>query len=819
MVLPLSVEEIAESTDRIWNHLESPGSRTTVTGPGSLGDRPVSDLRDQDDSSQDDLRDELRKLWLAAQLSSGSEIKIKALARRLHMSASSVYAYFDGTTLPSPIVLDKILHELGASSADKRRIANLREAADRKRRTQRKRTAVSAKAVEIASPCQLPPDVRGFTGRTAELVRLDALLTSRDHFAAPTVALLSGTAGVGKTALVVHWAHRRRDEFPDGLLYVDLRGFDPEQPREPGQVLANFLRGLGVARSEIPTDLAEQSSLFRALLDQRKVLVLLDNAASDEQVRPLLPNSPHSLMIVTSRNSLNGLVARHGAYPIRIHRLPVPEAISLLRFLIGNDRVHADEDGAAELVEGCARLPLAIRIGAELATTRRRSALAQLAEELRRYHLDLFSAGGDERTAIRTVFSWSYLHLRADRARAFRLLGLHPGQDLHVYTCAALMDLDLFEARLRIDDLVRANLIEEAGNDRYRMHDLLRAYAREEADRHDPAEVHEAMLRLFDHYLDVGASAMALIAPHDMISRAAARPSASTLPLENADHAMDWLDAERRNMLTIAEVAANGDWPLLANQVSALLCRYLATRAHYGDALTLHRLALEVARNHGRKDLEGWELLRIGVIHIRLGRFAEARDHLANALTIAEVGDDLVLECRTLRHLGQVRLHLGDIEQAHELLSRALLQARTLDDPYTGGHVLSSLGVAYDQKARYDEARTCHREAFMLAGSLNDHDLEGYVFVNLGLHHARVDLAEAEEHYERAVVIARKAGNPGLEANALLELGIVLAARGRMSSARDALTNSLALAADIGARHTEKRVHDTLKGLSEGSSE
>jgi tetratricopeptide (TPR) repeat protein len=777
----------------------------------------VSDGRDQDGSAQGDLGDELRKLWLAAQLSAGAEIKVTALARRLHMSPSSVYAYLDGTTLPSPVVLDNILHELCASPADMRRLADLRERV-RKRRGQRKRGPSRAKPMEIASPCQLPPDVRGFTGRTAELVRLDALVTSRDHFSAPSIALLSGTAGVGKTALAVHWAHRRRAEFPGGMLHADLRGFDPEEPRDPSQVLGNFLRVLGVPRGDIPTDLTERTSLFRALIDGRKVLVLLDNAASDEQVRPLLPNSPSTFMIVTSRNSLDGLVARHGARPIRVNRLPVDDAVSLLRYLIGFDRVGADEDGAVELVEGCARLPLAIRIGAELATTRRRSGLAQLAKELNRYHLDLFNAGGDERTAIRTVFSWSYLHLRADRAQAFRLLGLHPGQDVDVHTCAALMDVDLRTAQLRVDDLVRSNLIEGAGFDRYRMHDLLRAYAREEADRHDRAEVHEAMLRLFDHYLHTGALAIALIAPHDIVSRAAVQLSASALPLENADHAMDWLDAERRNLLTLADVAARGDWPLLANQVSALLYRYLAVRAHYGDALLLHRLALDVARNHGRKDLEGWELLRIGVVHMRLGQFAEAQDHLANALTIAESGDDAVLACRTQRHLGQIHLHTGDVDQADQLLSQALVTAHSLGDLYTGGHAFSSLGVAYDRTGRRDEAATCHHEASALAASLDDHDLSGAVLINLGLHHARDNPAEAEEHYKRAMVIARKEGNPCLEASALLELGVVLAKRDSPQSARDALTNAMALAAGIGARHLEQRAHEELERLPEDCS-
>lgn len=759
----------------------------------------------------DDLAAELRKILQAASRSSGAPIKVSAVAKRLHLSTSSLYAYLDGTTLPSPIVLDKVLRELGAGPADMRRLADLREAVENQRRVRRKRGANRAKTgLDISSPWQLPPDVRGFTGRFPELVQLDALLTARDHFSAPTVVLLSGTAGVGKTALAVRWAHRRRAEFPHGLLYVDLRGFDPEQPREPGQVLGNFLRALGVARGDVPADLVERATLFRALLDRRKVLVLLDNAASDEQVRPLLPNSPQSFVIVTSRNSLNGLIARHGAHHVRVPHLTLADGVSLLRVLIGDNRVYNDETGAAELVERCALLPLAIRIGAELAMTRRRSGLTQLADELHRYHLDLFSAGGDERTAIRTVFSWSYLHLRADRARAFRLLGLHPGHDFDRYTGAALMDIDLLEARLRIDDLVRANLIEEAGDARYRMHDLLRAYAREEADRCDPAEVQQAMDRLFGHYLRTAASAVAVMAPHDMVSRSAIDPPSTPLPLDSAEDAMDWLDAERRNLLTMAEVAADSGWPLLANQVSALLYRHLANRAHYCDAMRLHTLALKIARNHGSRDLEGWELLRIGVIHLRQGHLTDARDHLTNALDIAEASPDPVLEYRVSRHLGQTYLQMGRTGEAFDAFSRALPLAREFDDPYVWGHVRSGLGAVHDHLGEYDEALAHHYEAFMVANRFGDHELRGQVLINLGLHYSRVDLAKAELCHRNAVAIARKAGNPGLEACAQLELGLVMAAFDRRETAHAALTSALTLAIGIGDRHVEKRARRAL---------
>ncbi len=813
MVLTLSVEKITESIDRIWNHLESPGRRNTAAGPGSLGDRPVSEDGDNAAAPASDLGEELRKLWRTAELAAGVPIKVGTAAKRLHLSASSLYAYLDGATLPSAVVLDKILHELRASDADLRRMADLREAVANSRRTKRKR---AAKSVEAAvSPWQLPPDVRGFTGRAMQLARLDALLTAREQCSAATIALVSGTPGVGKTALVVHWAYQVRDRFPDGLLYVDLRGFDPEQPREPAQVLGTFLRSLGVARDQVPSDMAERTALFRARLDRRKILVFLDNAASDEQVRPLLPNSPHSVVVVTSRNSLNGLIARHGAHHVRVPHLPLDDAVSLLQVLIGDNRVDEDQTGAAELVERCALLPLAIRIGAELATTRRRSGLTELAEELRQYHLDLFSAGGDERTAIRTVFSWSYLHLRAERARAFRLLGLHPGQDLDVHTCAALMDVDLPEARLRIDDLVRANLLEEAGDDRYRMHDLLRAYAREEADRHDPAELDHAMHRLFGHYLGTSATAMALVAPHDTVVRTAAEFLTTALPLANVEHAMDWLDAERQNLLTMAEVAANGNWPDRAIQVSALLCRYLVTRAHYDDALSLHTLALKVARNYDQRELEGWELARIGVVHLRQGHFVEAKDHLVNALTIARDCEDVMLECRALRFLGEACAHSGHCVDARELLVHALHLARELEDCYLEGHILSALGLTHDQLDHSDEALACHYNALLVADRLEDPNLRGPVLNNLGVYYRRRAVyAKAEMCHRRALTIARTAGNPALEADSLVKLGEVLYEDGQVEPARALVNSALAIAVKIGDRNVEAQVHRILDTLS-----
>ena len=333
------------------------------------------------------------------------------------------------------------------------------------------------------APAQLPADVAAFTGRSGELAALDLLLAVPpvppvQAETAGAIFVLSGTAGVGKTALAVRWSRRAAIAFPDGQLYVNLRGYDPGQPVPPGDALAGFLRALGMAGQDIPPETDERAAAYRSLLDGRRVLVVLDNAASVEQVRPLLPGCPTCLVVVTSRDSLAGLVARHGAGRLDLDMLPLPDALGLLRTLIGV-RVDAEPEAAVALAKQCARLPLALRVAAELAAASPDSALAGLAGELasEQRRLDLLDAGGDERTAVRGVFSWSYRHLPAVAARAFRLLGLHPGPDFDAYAVAALTGASATAASDVLALLARAHLVHPGGAGRYGMHDLLRAYA------------------------------------------------------------------------------------------------------------------------------------------------------------------------------------------------------------------------------------------------------------------------------------------------------------------------------------------------------
>ncbi len=335
-------------------------------------------------------------------------------------------------------------------------------------------------------PAQLPADIPDFTGRGAELHHLDRLLAERPARPGPTSAgaagpalvTVSGTAGVGKTALAVRWAHRVRNWFPDGQLYVDLRGHDADPPVTARQALTGFLRGLGVTGADLPPSTEERAAAYRSRMDGRRMLVVLDNAVSAEQIRPLLPGSPSCFVLVTSRDSLAALVARHGARRIELDVLPQDDAVLLIRRLT-DPRLTAEPGATAALATQCARLPLALRLAAEMTDSRPGVPLAELVQELadQRHRLDLLDAGGDRRTGVRAVLSWSYRRLPADAARAFRLLGRHCDPDVEPQAAAGILGTTVTEAWRLLDLLARAHLVQRGPGCRYGMHTLLRAYA------------------------------------------------------------------------------------------------------------------------------------------------------------------------------------------------------------------------------------------------------------------------------------------------------------------------------------------------------
>jgi len=448
-----------------------------------------------------------------------------------------------------------------------------------------------------APPAQLPAAVPAFTGRGRELAALDAVLDSAVDAgpdpatpAEVVVAVVSGTAGVGKTALAVQWAHRVAARFPDGQLYVNLRGSDPDQPVASADALAGFLAGLGVAGRDVPLDPAQRAARYRSEIAGRRMLVVLDNAGSVEQIRPLLPGTPTAMVLVTSRDSLAGLVALHGARRLELGQLPAIDALALLRQLVGA-RVDAEPAAAAELAGQCARLPLALRVAAELATARPGAPLAELAGELadQQRRLDLLDGGGDPRAGVRAVFSWSVRHLPPDAAGMFRLLGLHPGRDFDPHAAAALADCGLEAARRTLDRLARAHLVHPAGTGRYGMHDLLHAYACDLAATEDSAaERRLALGRLLHYYIATATAAMDRLHPLERHRWPRIPPPGTPTPdLASPDTARAWLDGEQPTLVAVAAHAAAHGLSGYALRLSTILFRYL-DGGYHTDGQTVH---------------------------------------------------------------------------------------------------------------------------------------------------------------------------------------------------------------------------------------
>jgi len=424
----------------------------------------------------------------------------------------------------------------------------------------------------LLPPRQLPPAARHFSGRSAELVALRRITDEPAGAGWPAIIAVTGAAGVGKTALTLRWAHEVAFRFPDGQLHADLRGYDPGSPVPPAEVLARFLRSLGVPGAEIPAGQTERAARFRSLLTGQRVLVVLDNARSAEHVRQLLPATPGCAVVVTSRDSLAGLVVRDGAQRLDLDLLPLTDAVHLLRSLIGG-RVDADPAAAQTLAVECARLPLALCAAAELAAACPAAPLAELVRQLgdRHQRLDLLDGGGDPRTALRAVFSWSYQHLDGDSARALRLLGLHPGIDIEPYAGAALMGTTVAQARRLLTALARAHLIRPVGPARYAMHDLLRVYAAELAVGCD-SDRQEALRRLLDHYVHIASAAME-IASQAGLSRMSGEPAPAgpMPPVTDPWAARAWLDEQRATLARIAAFAATHGWTAQAGRLAAVM--------------------------------------------------------------------------------------------------------------------------------------------------------------------------------------------------------------------------------------------------------
>lgn len=700
-------------------------------------------------------------------------------------------------------------------------------------------------------PMQLPAEIAAFTGRTGYLARLDALLPAGGaQSRSVVISAIVGTSGVGKTALAVHWAHRVRDRFPDGQLYVNLRGHAAGPPLRPIEVLARFLPVLGVPTEGIPVELDAATALYRSLLADKRVLVVLDNAHHPNQIRPLLPGSADCLVLITSRDRLDGLVAVDGAVRVLLDVLDPVEAETLLTRLLGIDRAGAEPGAVARLARLCDHLPLALRIAAANLTARPKITIAGYTAQLAGGNpLAALEVGGDPHVAVRAAFDRSYRTLPAPARRLFRLLGLVPGPDITVPAAAALAGLSPPRTARLLDRLAGAHLINESGPGRYSCHDLLRRYAAERADAEDgDATRRIAFVRLYDHYLRGADAAAGQLYPQ--VLRAPLPGPAVTGVIEkfgDNTSALAWLDAERPNLVA-AVLRATECGPRPAAWLLACALRgYLYMCWHLVDFATVSHAALaattvdgdpraraaahlgmatlgyaqgetEVALDHytgacGNARAVGWvecesaALGGLGNIYQDLGQPEEAAEWYTQALAIERRTGHLTGQSAWLSNLGRVDMRLGRLYSAARRLTEAAELDRRAGSRSSGARTLAGLGEVYHALGRTDDALAALAPALAVAREVADRSNEidildslAAVHLHTGRHTEALDLAR------EAVSLARDTRNRRGEAVSLTALASVHARLGDHRSALDALLRARELARTIGDQHTETRV-------------
>jgi tetratricopeptide (TPR) repeat protein len=667
-------------------------------------------------------------------------------------------------------------------------------------------------------PRQLPAAATHFAGRSTELAALTGLM--REHSGAGGTVVISaigGMAGVGKTALALYWAHQVAHRFPEGQLYVNLRGFDLSGTiMDPAEAIRRFLAAIGVHPQRIPADPDAQAALYRSELAGRRMLIVLDNARTTAQVRPLLPGAPGCLVLVTSRHQLSGLVAADGAHPITLDLLTPDEAREMLVRRLGPDRTAAEPDTVDQLITACARLPLALAIVAARAATHPHLPLHTLARELRDAGARLDALITDDpHTDVRAVFSWSYRTLTSDAARLFRLLGLHPGPVLSVPAAASLTALTQATVRPMLAELSHAHLITEHTPGRFAFHDLLRAYATELAHTTDPAAQRRAAVhRTLDHYLHTAHAATQLLYPYrDPITLALAHAGVTQEDLADQGQALAWLTAEHPVLLAAIRQAADHGFDIHTWQLAWTLDTFFARQGHRHDWAAAQHIALDAARRSADRIGQAHAHQGLARAYTRLGRYDDAYAHYREALNLFGELGDRTGQARTHRNLGFVLGLQGRHAEALDHAQQSLDLFRTDGHRAGQAHALNSVGWYYAQLGDHRQALAHCQRALTLHQEIGDRDGEaaawdslGYANHHLGLHQ------QAVLCYLRAIDLIREIGGRYSEADVLSHLGDTHHAAGSPEAARVAWQQALIILDDLDHPDAEE-VRNKLGGL------
>jgi DNA-binding SARP family transcriptional activator/tetratricopeptide (TPR) repeat protein len=696
-------------------------------------------------------------------------------------------------------------------------------------------------------PRQLPAAPQSFTGRVMELADLNKL-----HDASTVaIAAIDGMAGVGKTALALHAAHQMVDRYPDGQLFIDLHGYtDGVAPVEPGEALDRMLRALGVAGDRIPVDVDERAGLYRSRLANRRMVIVLDNAASESQVMPLLPGAFGCVVLITSRRRLVGLDHTHA---LSLDTMPQPDAIALLRHTADESQLAGQPpEILVELVELCGRLPLAIWIAAARLRSHPTWDLSHLTERLKDQQHRLIELAAGQRS-VTAALDLSYHDLTSDLQCTYRLLGLHPGPDVDAYATAALVDASLLGADRMLEQLLDARLLQESVPGRYRFHDLTRAHAAQMATRDETERSRRTALdRLLDYYRDSTVAAVDVSYPFEREHRPQI-PFASTHSptLSDPISAAAWLDSELPNLLATAKYATEHDSPAHLLQLSTILHWHLRTHGRLHDAVTLHQQALTTARIinnqtgeiealiglghvHRRRGqyaqaVDAYErglrlagtagrqvaglvaLVGLGVIHLRQGRYGPAAEHFQQGLQLASATGYRAAEMDALVGLGYVHALQGRFERATDHYQGALQLARAIGHRSGELDALVGLGVMYRRQSRYEQATDNFQQALQLACAIGHRSGEQAALTGLGqIHRAQGRYDQATGYYRRLLDLARESGDRNWQFEAWQGLGRIQHSNDDPDAALSHHRRALALASELGQPDDQARAHDGL---------
>ena len=720
------------------------------------------------------------------------------------IAAQSGYAhgvigdYFTGKILPPTDRLDVLVVLLGATGEEQSAFATARDRIEEGRRQPGKWAGGVAAATRT-----LPHDIASFIGREAELRQLaDAV----DAGGVVGIHAIGGMAGIGKTAFAVHAAHQLAGRFPDGQIFVPLHGHTPGQrPVDPADALASLLLTAGLGASRVPPGLEPRSGMWRDYLAGKRLLLLLDDAAGHEQVRPLLPGTSGSLVLITSRRHLTAL---EDARAISLDTLPADEAAGLLARLADRPDLDPGDAAVRHIARLCGYLPLAIAMLARQFHHHLSWTADGLAAKLAaaRDRLELMHA---ENLSVAAAFDLSYLDLAPDHQRLFRRLGLHPGTDIDAYAAAALNATSVATASLGLDALYDQYLLAEPAQGRYRFHDLIREHARTLAATDPPAERDAAVDRILDYYLHTASTASQYLARRT--SAVTVTPPAAVPGLPGREEAVTWMDAERLNLHAAASYAAASERLGHAIAIPAAINGYLLSQGHWDQALTLHRTALSAARAASDRPAEAGALNQLGIVQRLTGDLPAAIASFTLALELCCDLGDRSGEADARNELGVVQCTTGDYPAAIASLNRAVTQYRGLGDRSSEASALNDLGVVQLAAGRYPAAAASFTRALEAHRRLGDRLWEANALNNIGaVQRLTGDYPAAAGSHTQALELYRDLGNRFGEANALNELGIVQRLTGESPAAARNHAQALELYRDLGHRTGEARALNEL---------